>query len=137
MLKIAQTRNFPLVQILDNQSFNVTGLDGTPTTLTFPELNLWAYGLSAENAVSGFAVGFVSMLFIVLLLVTPAAKVRKPIFLLNLASMLLVTVREILLTVFNTASYIGVGQYFLGGLAQYPRGVWTVNALSGIIVVPI
>jgi len=106
-------------------------------TMSFPEINLWAYMLSAESAVSGFAVGFVSMLFIVLLLVTPAAKIRKPIFLLNLVSMFLVTLREILLTVYNTASYIGVGQALLNGIYQYPRSVWTVDALSGIIAVPI
>ena len=122
---------------IDNQSFNVTGLDGTPTTITFADLNLWAYGRSAQEAITGFGIGFVSMLFIVLLLVTPAAKIRKPIFLLNLVSMFLVTVREVLLTVFNTASYVGVGQNFLNGLAQYPLSVWTVNELAGIVAVPI
>jgi pheromone alpha factor receptor len=121
---------------IDNQSFNITGLDGTPTTLTFPEINVWALGLSRQTSVSSFTVGFVSMLFIVLLLVTPAAKIRKPIFVLNLVSMFLVALRNLLETIFNTSSYLGVGQYFLDGVFQYPLSTWTVNVLVGIVAVP-
>src|SRR5271170_3557998 len=82
---------------VDNQSFNVTSLDGTPATLSFPDINDLVYTIAAEAACAAFALGFVSMLFIVLLLVTPSAKVRKPIFLLNLLSLFLVTFREILI----------------------------------------
>ena len=82
---------------LDNQSFNVTGLDGTSTTISFAEINAYIYLTAAEAAVAAFALGFVSMLFIVLFLITPAAKIRKPIFALNLVGMFLVVIREICL----------------------------------------
>ena len=58
------------------------------------------------------------MLFIVLLLVTPAAKMRKPIFLLNLVSLFLVTFREIVVIVILCSSYQNVGPIFLGAEAQ-------------------
>jgi len=35
---------------LDNQSFNVTGLDGTPTTISFSEINAYIYQIAAETA---------------------------------------------------------------------------------------
>jgi pheromone alpha factor receptor len=122
---------------LDNQSFNVTGLDGTPTTISFPEINAYIYLTTAETAVAAFAVGFVSMLFIVLFLITPAAKIRKPIFALNLLSMFLVVIREICLVYVSCGPYQGVGQIFLGADAQYPRRVWSADILSVILAVAI
>lgn len=122
---------------LDNQSFNVTGLDGTPTTIAFADINAWLYEIAAQAATAGFALGFVSMLFIVLVLVTPAPKIRKPIFLLNLANLFLVAFREICLIIVQCASYLGVGQTFLGAFAQYPRTTWSPDIMSGILAVPI
>ena len=118
---------------LDNQSFNVTGLDGSPTTLSFPEINAETYLVGVEAACAGFAVGFVSMLFIVLLLVTPAAKIRKPIFLLNLTSLFLVAFREIVVIAILCQSTEGVGQFFLGAIAQYSKTIWSADFLSGIL----
>src|SRR5271170_973743 len=118
---------------LDNQSFNVTGLDGSPTTLSFPEINALTYLIGVEAACAGFAVGFVSMLFIVLLLVTPAAKIRKPIFLLNLTSLFLVAFREIVVIAVLCQSTEGVGQFFLGAIAQYSKTIWSADFLSGIL----
>ena len=60
------------------QSFNAIGLNGTSTTISFPDINAYIYLTTAETAVAAFAIGFVSMLFIVLFLITPAAKIRKP-----------------------------------------------------------
>jgi len=122
---------------LDNESFNVTGLDGTPTTLSFPELNGFVYSFVAEACCAGFALGFVSMLFIVLLLVTPGAKIRKPIFLLNIATLFLVAFREILIIVILCAPYNGLGEIFLGARAQYSPTMWAANILQTIIAVPI
>jgi len=122
---------------LDNQSFNVTSFDGTPTTLAFPEINAFIYAVAAETAWAAFALGFGSMLFIVLLLVTPAAKVRKPIFLLNSLSLFLVAFRSICVVVYLCGSYDGVGEVFLGAIAQYPRTTWTANVLQNILSIPI
>jgi len=118
---------------VDNQAFNVTGVDGTPTTLTFAEINAQIYEVGAEQACAGFALGFVSMLFIVLLLITPAAKMRKPIFLLNMACLFCVAFREILIMIVECASYQGVGQYFLNADAQYPLSTWSANIMSAIV----
>ena len=118
---------------LDSQSFNVTSLDGTPTTLTFEELNDWIYLIGAETGVFGFGLGFVSMLLIILFIVTPAAKIRKPIFLLNVAGLFFVAFRSILALIIACASYQGVGQTFLNGIAQYPRATWTPNVVGTIL----
>lgn len=115
---------------IDSQSFNVTGLDGTPTTLSFGEINSQIYAVGAEAACAGFALGFVSMLFIVLLLITPAAKIRKPIFLLNLVCLFLVAFRELMIMIVSCASYQGVGQQFLLGFAQYPNSTWSANIMN-------
>jgi pheromone alpha factor receptor len=117
---------------LDNQTFNVTGLDGSPTTLTFSGINAETYLVGVEAACAGFAIGFASMLFIVLLLLAQS-KVRKPIFCLNLASLLLVTIREILVISILCQPTVGVGEFFLGAMAQYSNTIWSADVLSIIL----
>ena len=122
---------------LDSQSFNVIGLDGTPTTLTFDEFNAWIYEIGAEAGVAGFALGFASMLLIILFIVTPAAKIRKPIFLLNVAGLFFVAFREMCSLIVLCASYQGVGQTFLNAIGQYPSTTWTPNVITTILAFPI
>src|SRR5437762_10909355 len=80
---------------VDNQSFNVTGLDGTPTTLALPDVNNFIYWLISQDAMFGFTIGFTGMLMIVLLMLTTSQKARRPIFIFNFLSLFFLCLREI------------------------------------------
>ena len=78
------------------QSFNVTDLFGNQTTLSFPEINTFEWGIIGQSASYGFTVGFTSMLMIVLLILMDRKKAMRPIFIFNFASLFLVCAREII-----------------------------------------
>jgi pheromone alpha factor receptor len=127
--------NSPVWNIyLDNQSFNLSGLNGTPITLSMSNINDFYYENAVGVAVQGFTLGSVAMLLIVLLVVTPANKICKPIFLLNITAMILLIFRAILSFVQFTSSYQGLGQSFIpGDLAQYSGSTWAPYVMEAIL----
>lgn len=118
---------------IDNQSFNVTGLNGEPTTLDFPMINAYIYQVAAESVVYAFQLGFAAMLVIVLLLLTSGKKRHQPIFILNLASLVFVCVRSIVDIIVLCASYRGIGQMFLSAEVQYPASTWAPIVIGNIL----
>jgi pheromone alpha factor receptor len=107
---------------LDNQNFNVTGLDGTPTTLNLGDIRVFLHGTATQSIVYGFGVGFCSMLAIVLILLTDSKKLRKPIYILNILSLVLYTFRSILAAIIQTTGATdGIASEFLSALAEYPK----------------
>lgn len=106
---------------IDGQSFNVTGLDGSPVTLDFPDINGFIYGNIANAAVLAFNIGFSGMLMIVLLVLSNAKKARQPIFVLNFITLVVFCVRSIIsLDLDCDVAWYGVPQSFIGAIAQYP-----------------
>jgi hypothetical protein len=122
---------------VDNQSFNLTGLDGTPTTLSLPYVNEWIYAQKTSGAIQGFVLGFGSMLLIVLLALTKGERRRQPIYLLNLASLVLIVFRSIVNLIINDGSYSGLGQMLLGASNQYGPGTFTPSILSNLANPPL
>jgi len=117
---------------LDNQSFNLTGLDGTPTTITLPELNTFIYSMKTSCAIQGFVLGFGSMLFIVLVALTRGERRRQPIYLLNLASLFFICWRAVLDLIIFEGSYQGVGENLLGANLQFGPGTYTPSIMSNL-----
>jgi pheromone alpha factor receptor len=113
-------------EYIDSQSFNVTNVDGSPLTLTFDEVNLFINSVATQQAVYAFGVGFCGMLTIVLLLLTDRKKLRRPIYILNLSSLILYTFRSIIqvITMCGIAGNFGIT--FIGAQAQLTtRDYWT------------
>lgn len=120
---------------LNNQSFTVTGIDGTPVTLSFADVNELFYGYTSDGIVSGFTIGFCSMLFIVLLLITPPKRHRQPIFLLNIISLFLLVFKFICESISDCASYSGIGPQLLGTFYGYGKSTW-IPIIIGCIINP-
>jgi len=117
------------------QSFNVTGLDGTPTTLSFPDINELQYEYVTGGIVSGFAIGFCSMLIIVLLLITPAKRRHQPIFILNFTSLILLTVEYMLVAIISSSSYSGPAPQLLGSFFAYGPYTWAPIVIQSVVQV--
>ena len=113
---------------VDTQSFNLTGLDGAPTTLSLSTVNNFIYWLITQDAMYGFTIGFTGMLMIVLLIITTPQKARRPIFILNFLSLFFLCLREIfwLATGCLEIGY-GVGENLIGASAQYPTSIYVVS----------
>jgi pheromone alpha factor receptor len=116
---------------LDTQSFNVTGLDGTPTTLSLVDIDLYVYMMVVAGVVYGFCVGFVGMQIIVLVMLTDAKKMRRPIIVLNLVSLILFEIRALMNTIELCAPFFtGIGETFIGAVAQYTINPYIANTLA-------
>lgn len=118
---------------VNSQSFNVTGLDGTPTTLSFPDVDSLAYMRTTTGIVAGFAIGFCAQLFIVLLLLTPPDRRRQPIFLLNMTSLCLLVFNNICVAVVESASYQNAGPQLLGAFFAYGKSTWVPIVIQSIL----
>jgi hypothetical protein len=105
---------------LDNQSFNLTGLNGSPVTFTLPEFNSWIRSIASLTSLVGFTIGATGITTIVLLIYIDPKKVRKPLFIVNLLAVTLQCLRGIEnLIELNTFYISGLGQTFLNAKAQY------------------
>jgi hypothetical protein len=120
------------VQYQDNRTFVVAGLDGAPVTLNLGIVDAWIDGILGETMTFGFSLGFVSMLFIALLLFSPTDKLRKPTFLLSLASQLFLVLRSVTVIINLCRPIQGIGEYFLGAMAQYPYSTFTVIIIGDV-----
>jgi len=105
-------------EYVDSQTFNVTGVDGSPMPLTVDEITSFVKSLTRQQAVYGFSLGFCAMLTIVLLLLGDSKKLRRPIYVLNLVTLVLFTFRVILELVISTTIGADFGVNFIGGTAQ-------------------
>lgn len=126
-------KSVPWNDYINNQSFNVTGLDGTPVTLSFPEITSLQRSVIIDAIVRGFAVGFCSLLFILLLILTPSDRRKTAIFLLNMASLFLLTFDSILGCIIDAASYLQAGPQLLGAFAGYGPSTWAPSVMSSLI----
>jgi Fungal pheromone mating factor STE2 GPCR len=118
---------------INNQSFNVTSLTGSPTTLSFPQVDSLAYLRTSTGIVAGFAIGFCAQLFIVLLLLTPKERRRQPIYLLNMTSLFLLTLNNICRSVIYCSTYQNSGPQLLGAFFAYGKTTWVPIVLQAII----
>src|SRR5271170_94342 len=113
------------------ETFVVTGLDGTPTILNFRIIDAYIYNSIGQSVIFGFSLGFVSIIFIGLLL-SPTDKLRKPTVLLSLASQLLLSVRCITSLICLCAPYNGIGERLLEATAQYPPSTYAPTIVGGV-----
>lgn len=118
---------------LNNQSCQVTGLDGAPTNISFLKINALMYELSVENTCAGFSLGFSSLLLIILLLTMPVSKLRKPIFLLNLISLFLVAFNDLLVILVNSSLVPNVGLQLLDASNPFPNSDETTNIMHILV----
>lgn len=118
---------------LASQPFNLTSLDGTPITLQLSDIDLWLYYNTSEVISYAFALGFASMLFIILLILSRAEQRRQPVFILNLASLFFIMFRGVIGCIALCASYRGIASTILGARAQYSPATWAPYAMSMII----
>src|SRR5271156_3957131 len=106
------------------QNFNVTNATGQSVTFSLSDFDMYLYYNALDVATWGLSLGLSSMLFIVLLLVTPSDRRRQPIFLLNALSLFILIFRAIIAIIVDCASYQGIGSYFFGDFSQYDNATW-------------
>lgn len=121
-------------EFVDSQPFNLTGLDGTPQTVSLAEVNALTYSTAAGGVSYGFMLGFGSMLVIVLILLTDSKKLRRPIIVLNIISLLLYSLRALFACVVFTSQFnYGIGENFFGAVAQYGGSPYWPAIVDGVI----
>src|SRR5271154_668645 len=81
---------------LDNQSFNLTTLDGSETTLNLSIVNAQTYQIGLVNAIYGITIGATAVTLIVVFIFADATKMRKPLFILNTLSLIIQFFRGVL-----------------------------------------
>src|SRR5579859_2207971 len=118
---------------VSTQSFNLTSLDGTPVTMRLTDIDQWIYYNTSEVISYAFAVGFASMLFIILLILSRIEQRRQPVFILNLASLFIIVFRGVVSCIALCASYRGVGPMLLGAKAQYSPSTWAPYAMTMVL----
>jgi pheromone alpha factor receptor len=119
---------------VDNQSFNLTSLDGTPVTFTLTEVNDAMYIFIAQTAGYAFTIGFSGMLLIVLALLTTRDKAKRPIFILNVLSLVIILYRSIVSVIIICANYEhGIGEALIGAIAQYSIGDFAPSIMLGLL----
>src|SRR6202022_1514708 len=87
-------------QYLDNQLFNLTGLDGNPVTLSLTDVNASIYYTAATAVAYGFSLGTTGLLAILLILLTDSKKIRRPIIVLNVVCLVLFAIRSVMYSIF-------------------------------------
>ena len=118
---------------LDNQSFNLTGLDGTPITVSLTDINTVIIDEFKQDGVVGFIVGFTAMLMIILLLLTNREKARRPIFILNFLALFFLCFRSICFLVMFGSVIQGIGEGWIGAVAQYPMSLYAPQIMQGVL----
>jgi len=115
------------------ETFIVTGLDGTPTILNFRIIiDICIHNMIVQSVIFGFSLGFVSIIFIALVLLSPTDKLRKPTVLLSLATQLLLILRCITSLICLCAPYNGLGEILLEATIQYPPSTYTPKIVGSI-----
>src|SRR5579859_4668913 len=118
---------------INSQSFNVTGLTGTPVTISFADIDSLAYERVTNGTVAGFAIGFCAQLFIVLLLLTPPNRRRLPIYILNMTSLFLLVFLNICRAVVYSATYQNAGPQLLHAGAGYGKSTWVPIVIASVL----
>ena len=117
-----------------NQSFNLTDIYDDPVTVSLADIRLWMYQSATEVVAYGVAIGLCSTLLIVLitLALDDHSKLRRPIFLLNILSLFLISCRGIVQGILVSGPFGGFAQRFLGAPALYPNTALALNIISSL-----
>ena len=107
-------------QHIATQEFNLTDITGAVDTFSLSDIDSYFFLKSRSLIVFGVEIGLCIMLTIVLLLLTKPEKRRTLIFGLNIAGLVLETIRFIVTAINYNSSNFSVGVQFLGATAQLP-----------------
>jgi pheromone alpha factor receptor len=103
-----------------SQDFNLTDITGTVNTFSLSDVDSYYFLKSRSLIVFGVEIGLCIMLTIVLLLLTKPEKRRTLIFGLNIAGLILETIRFITTAINYNSQIFTIGVQFLGARAQLP-----------------
>ena len=120
---------------LDNtQTFNVTDINGNSVQFTLGEIDQFVYWLCSTLSVQGFSLGFTSMLLIILTILTPLKKAKRPIFICNYIALFLQCAKAIICIGLYCNQFIyGIGEDELGALAQYSESQWLGPTVTTVV----
>src|SRR5208282_1180772 len=120
---------------LDSQTFNLTGLDGTPIAVSLTEINAYIYWLVSQVGMWGCTVGITGTSIVVLCILTTSKKARRPIFILNFINLFLLCLLGIFKLGILCSQYnYGVGEVWIGAMTQYPVPFYaTPNVFASVI----
>ena len=111
------------------QSFNLTDINGNPVTIFLEDIRSSINYSAVESVAYGLAIGLCSTLLIAMIALQERTKLRRPIFLLNILSLFLVSLRGIVSVIILNGPFVGMEQMFLGVNAQY------ANIASGLVII--
>jgi pheromone alpha factor receptor len=118
---------------VNSQSFNVTSLKGTPITISFPDIDNLSYLRTTTGIVAGFAIGFCAQLFVILVLLTPPDRRRKPIYVLNMTSLFLLVFSNICRATISSSTYQNAGPQLLGAFFAYGKTTWVPIVILSVL----
>jgi hypothetical protein len=117
------------------QSFNLTGLDGSPVPFTLEDVDAFLHNFAVQGATYGCSMGCCTMLLIALMVlaIDNPIKARRPIFLLNTVNLFLFTLRAFVGIIVISAPIEGFGQKFLQATEQYGNATAAPNIIAYVL----
>jgi pheromone alpha factor receptor len=114
-----------------NLTIDLFQISGDPVTISLEEICKWIYVSTVLSLTYAIAIGLCSTLLVVMLFVAVSdrTKLRRPIFLLNILSLFLVSLRGILAAALQTGPFEGFAQVFLD--VEAPNG----DIVAGLVIV--
>lgn len=126
---------------VDNlQTFNLTNVYGNSTQFTVWDISQFNYFIMATITIQGFVLGFTSMLLILLTILTPFHKAKRPIFIINYIALVLACMKAILVVSYYSGTKFiwGWGEEKLGAYAQYSFSLQVGPGIfSAVLTIPL
>ncbi|GAO50362.1 hypothetical protein G7K_4489-t1 [Saitoella complicata NRRL Y-17804] len=118
-----------------NQPFNVTAVGYGVITYALSDIDSFEQGRVNNCAIFAAQVGMCGMLALVLMMVTKPEKRRTPLFLVNMASLFVNCLRNILQICYWTGPFLSVPLNFAGDFSHVTKAAYNVSKSAAIVQV--
>ena len=118
-----------------NQSFTLLASDGTPFNVSIPDLDFFVYYNNQICINYGAQIGASIILLIVLLLLTKPDRRASTIFLVNLSSLALNIIRNVLQGVYYTGPWTETYAVFSGNYSRVHTGDYATSVTGPVLTV--
>lgn len=115
-----------------SQSFTLQASDGTPFNVSIPDLDFFVYYNNQICIIYGAQTGASIILFIVLLLLTKPDKRASSIFIVNVSSLALNIIRNVLLCLYYTGPFTETYAFFSGDFSRVHRGDYAASVTASV-----
>lgn len=105
----------------------------TPVTVLSSDINFWFYYNCKTDILFGAQMGACLIMFVVTAILTKESKRRKPVFILNLLSLILGFFRALLLALYSTSAWTEFSRFFISDYSTVPRSAYATSIAGAVI----